>query len=656
MIKVPLENGIYKVNNGPEFDLNIAYTKNCNFDEKGIIKLSPALYNILNDTDTAAFSHTVDAVNTATGDFTFFTDSNVYEFDIDDLTSTEDPSNPSLNTSLRVASYGTKKWLIGTSLDIYEYSYLGAWVQRNSDATGFLEQFPSRSTWVGELSGDVHQYSTANLDDSPLSTTSTGPTLSMPLGYNITGLAYSNYRIGIATENASGEDALFLTWDGASTTANTGVFVKAPVLLDVVAYKGSWVVLSSKGQLLFFNGSGFDELGNLPSYYANALWIEPLTSRQYGRLLQVIGDRIFVNIGSQLTNDKWDSGILRGFYSGIWCYDPKVGLYHRYSLASSKLKNESCTSVSNVFTSGSSHYLLTGDPVMEGDVKYYAIKVDSTTFKLATTYANAIANTNATFSDASWGLQWILRTDWGQINYYNNVVGLFKHFNDAGSITDGKMPIFAEALIQTKALTSDHTLCVAHSLMDNIGSIVYNKSKSREIQDLFSSIIVKHKPLIGGDKIVIKYKIKEMEGQESIGEADDASPDTRYITWTNATTFTFTTSMMDGSNLEVGDEVEFQSGAGAGQTAHIVSATLVSTTWTIIVDEDVRGGESGNKSTVRFDRFKKLDTITSSNSLGIYTKQMSKIGKWIQIKLELRGVDVTIEEMIINNKTHAPVV
>jgi hypothetical protein len=656
MRKVPNENGIYRVNNGPEFEPNIAYTKNVNFDEKGVIKLSPALYNVLNDTDVAAFSHTVDAVNTGTGDFTFFTDNDVcYEFDIDDLSSTAD-ATVGMGTKLRVTPYGSKSWLIGTEDNIYEYTYLNVWKQRNDDNVGFLTQFPSRGTWVGENTDDVDQYALSELDDSPLSTTSTGPNLSMPRGYNITGIAYSNYRVGIATENESGGDALFLTWDGASTSANTGVFVKAPVILDVVAYMGSWVILTSKGQLLLFNGSGFDELAHLPSYYANALWIEPFSSRQYGSLMQIIGDRIFINLGSQLTNDKWDSGILRGFYSGVWCYDPAVGLYHRYSLAHSKLANESCTYADGVFTASSAHYLLTGDTVMEGDAKYYAIKIDGTTFKLATSYANAIAGTNTTFSGTPRVLQWVKRTDWGQINFYNNVVGLYKDFNDAGAITDGKLPIFAQALIQKKDLTVDATLCLCHTLMGNIGSVVYNKVKSTEIEDIYNSVIVKHNTLVGGDKIIIKYKIEDLDGQDSIGEANDATPDTGLITWTNATTFTFTTSMMDGSNLEEGDEVEFQSGAGAGQTAHIVSATLVSTTWTVVVDEDIRGGENGNKSTVRFDRFKKLATITSSNSNGVFTAPLNKVSKWCQIKLELRGVDVTIEEMIINNKPYKKVI
>jgi hypothetical protein len=655
MIKVPNENGVYRVNNGPEYAPNIAYTKNVNFDEEGVIKLSPALYNVLNDTDVAAFSHTVDGVNTGTGDFTFFTDNNVcYEFDIDDLTSVAD-TTVSMGQQLRVTPYGTKTWLIGTEDDIYEYTYLNVWKQRNSDPVGFLTQFPSRATWVGLVGDDVEQYALSELDDSPLSTTSTGPNLSMPRGYNITGMAYSNYRIGIATENESGGDALFLTWDGASTSANTGTFVKAPVILDVVAYKESWVILTSKGQLLLFNGNGFDVLADFQPYYFNSLWIEPFSSRQYGSLMQVIGDRIFINLGSQLTNDKWDSGILKGFYSGVWCFDPKVGLYHRYALAHSKLKNETVTASSNVFTSGAAHYLLTGDPVMEGDGKYYAIKVDATTFKLATTYDNAIAGTNATFNNGNWTLQWVVRTDWGQINFYNNVVGLFRHFNDAGAITDGKLPVFAEALIQKKDLTADATLCLAHGLMDNIGAVVYSKIKSPSKEDIFHSINVKHAPLTGNDQIIIKYKKEELQGQDAIGEANDGTPDTGYVTWVDSTSFTFPITMMDGSNLEVGDEVEFQSGAGAGQTAHIVSATLVSTTWTVVLDEAVRGGESGNKSTVRFDKWKKLTTITSSNSGGEFTAPLNKSSKWLQVKLELRGVDVTIEELIINNQPYKKV-
>jgi len=70
------------------------------------------------------------------------------------------------------------------------------------------------------------------------------------------------------------------------------------------------------------------------------------------------------------------------------------------------------------------------------------------------------------------------------------------------------------------------------------------------MSSLWASIGLKYRTLTEGNKIIIKYKLKDLPGQLSIGEAGDSSPDTGYITWTNSNTFTFTNSMMDGSYLE----------------------------------------------------------------------------------------------------------
>ena len=59
-----------------------------------------------------------------------------------------------------------------------------------------------------------------------------------------------------------------------------------------------------------------------------------------------------------------------------------------------------------------------------------------------------------------------------------------------------------------------------------------------------------------------------------------------------------------------------------------------------------------------FDTFRKIAEITKDQNRqnnGESIKKLNKPGKWIQVKLELRGNGITIEDLIINNQEHKPV-
>lgn len=652
MIKVPL-NSEFKVQNGPETKPNIAYTKNVDFDQEGYIKLSPPMPTLTDDTATAAFGHFVDIFNYDFNSYKAITDDGIFDIELDDLTVTLDAAAPSGETESRVAGFQSTTWIMNAGGDIWATDGT-TWTKRNDDTVDFFESFVSRNTWAGAVSGGVQQYAIANLDDSPLSTTSTGPDLVIPSFLTPTGQAYSNYRLGIATANRQQGNAFFFTWDGTSASAGQGVPVDAPAIIDVCSYQNSWALLTSRGQLLYFNGGGFDVLANLPVYYFSESWLDTLGSDQFGKILNSDSDIIYINIGSRLEGNSDDSGILNGFYSGVLCYDPAVGLYHRYGLSHSHIMKQTLTPTANVYTSTGNHYLLTGDIVVFDGIVKYAIKVDATNFKVASTYDAAIAGTNDTVSGAD-TINWIARTDWCQAESYNNLFGCVKKIDNSYTTAQGWIPTFAGGGLSQKDMTFDSTINILAPIFENVGTICYYKMMSSQIEDLYQSVIVKYKSLSDGDKIVVKYKLADGYKQIAVGEAGDSTPDV-YITWTDANTFTTT---KDLTQVEVGDEVEFFAGAGGGSTAHISSLSEAAGTWTVNLDEDIRGGESGNKSTCRFDSFKKLGVITKdtvNQAPGQALLRLNKTSKAIQVKLELRGRDITIEELIVNNQTQKDVV
>lgn len=659
MIKIP-QNNQFNVTNGAEIKPNIVFTKNVDFDEEGYIKLSPPMPSLLDD-DTTDFGIVSDAYNYSNYNYILPTRLKIWDLDLSDLSFTKDTSGLSTTRETRICGYDSDP-LLNTSSDIYELSDAATftWVQRNTSSIDYMTEFASRQTWVGDSINEIEQYSTSNLSSSPVSTTSTGPTLQFPNYLSTTGIAYSNYRIGVGTSHDTGGNAYFFTWDGASASANTGTPVDAPIIIDVIAYKNSWSILTSRGQLLYFNGAGWDILGNFPPYFFGVNWINALNySESHGRIMSVDNDIIYINIGSLLDSSEDNSGILQGFYSGVWCYDPQVGLYHRYSLSHSKLVRESLTPISGLFTR-TAHGLETGDRVLdvgEPAKTYFAIKITANTFKLADSYDLAILGTpTSVYVNNTDTLLWIERTDWGQLIYQNDANGVCLKIDNNLTKNSGYSPFFVSSEIFNTSLVSKEKFCLLADGFDNIGAVEYYKMKSIEVEDIWQSIIVKHKPLSEGDKIIVKYKIEDGPKKNSVGDAGDTTPDT-YATWVDADTFTFDDSVFDATGWEVGDEVEFMAGAGAGQTAHITEISEAAGVWTVSVDESIRGATAGAKSTLAFSRYKKLATITkeSSGFKGQSIIKLGKVSKWLQVKLEMRGNRITLEELIINNKVHNPV-
>lgn len=647
-MRIPGQDNKFFVSNGSDLIPNIQFTKNVDLDKYGYIKLSAPFPSILNSKVNTDYDILGDIIYLGDYEYVLSTDNKILHLDLDTLGFSANASYPRGDVRSRFVGWQNGDWYYGRS-DLYAFDGT-AFTSVNGDGVDYIETFPSRNTLVGEWAdGKFYQYAS--------NFSRTGPNLIIPDNFYCTGISYSNYRLGISTADDAIRQAFFFAWDGTNTSAQVGVPVNAPWILDSAAYKDSWVVVTSKGQILYFNGSGFDTLANLAPYYTPDNWIDVSTAHYHahGRTIYVDGDVIYHNVGSNMSASRDDTGILPGFWSGIYCYDQDVGLYHRYGLSGSFLRREALTPTAGVFTATSAHYLESGDKVIaDGGTKYYAIKIDGTTFKLANTYDLAIAGTaDSSIVSGAKTLFWIARTDWSQTGYYSGNVGAVIKFDNAMTAANGYVPFFAGAYMSNVSLSAAlNSLNVAAPKFDNIGSVTYYKIKSQTKEDIVKAVTVKTSKLKDSDKIIVKYKGKEPYTAMAIGEADDMTPD-RFITWTNDTTFTFPSTYLDASSVSAGDEVELVAGAGAGSTAHISTITLATGTYTVVLDEAIRGVAAGNKSTCVFDCFKKAAVITKdtqTNTPNTYTTRLfSNISKTFQLKLEIRGNDVVIEDVDIDN-------
>jgi hypothetical protein len=115
------------------------------------------------------------------------------------------------------------------------------------------------------------------------------------------------------------------------------------------------------------------------------------------------------------------------------------------------------------------------------------------------------------------------------------------------------------------------------------------------------------------------------------------------------------TTLKDFKSVLVGDEIEVVSGANAGYTAHITAIDNSTSVYGVTIDETMPV-TSGAFDFVA-DNWTKLTTITASSPSAFQGVDYSAFdrteGKWIEMKIEMRGRDVSIEQMQLVNAVHS---
>lgn len=661
--KIPsLQTKNITVTNGKtSYQGTIAYTKNINFDEEGYISLSAPMVNIYSsnvadggdvnlDLPVDVFAYDGD------GNYKVLTDDRAFNFNLGILTFSEDSGVTTYDKTSRVITWVSGEWFINAD-DVYQYDGSGGsatYTSRVNLSIDYLELFANRNSIVGSVGNLIKQYNTSFASTIDLT---------IPETFSVKGLSYSDNRVGVITQHVTGSDnANFFTWDGATTSANKGYPVNDSLITGIGAYKSSWAIITSSGELLYFNGGGFTSLGTLPSYYFGDDFISlaPGTTITVGKIINAQGDLVYVNCPSTPEHSITKKGYRQHVSGGVYCYDPAVGFYHRHAPSYSKYKKETGTSSSNIITLGT-HYMETGDEVylpsddqgLTGDTVYFAIKVSTTQIKLASTYNNAVANTALTITDGSIEIWYVQRKDYGVESLRINDLGVCKFDRGYSSFSDnGTVPFFLGGSIRPNNVSSsrEDVLNVLAPLMSNRGYLVTGRFQSEDITDTWQSVTIKYRQLSQQSSIIVKTKTKDIEpiivGDETLFNASYTGP---TIIWDQANSFSTT---FDLSGAEIGDEVHVFVGAGSGQSAHIQTITQMGSSYLVILDENLRGITSLAKSCVCIDKFKKTGTITALDDQGFKKITIDKKSPMLEVKVEARGIGVRISEIQVNKITN----
>lgn len=662
MLKLPINGKWTQLNNSDKFG-SLAYTKNVNLDEDGHIKLSPRMVSLSSAFWASAFGRY------AAGTFRIASQSNSYNLAITDTTNSIVEDEEANNPALVAGSHGVwwqNRWYESLDTSV-SYNTAGTWTtgavsSLTSGKRHVLCVFKNRNTLLVSNGNVVGQYDTSH-NTTGLSA------LTIPSDFEVTGMAYNGERVGIVTRlgtNSAGQngEAFFFLWDGATTAYNTGVSLGAYAGVTVFPYKSSFVVVTSQGQLLYWNGGGFDELAHFPFSKTEKVWGNLLSHLAFGDNIIVDGDIIYINLGFILTaTGRKQEQPMQESPSGVWCYDPKVGLYHRYSASISPaylhtITDANINTTTNVFTTAST-IPATGNPVYmtqgTSDLTvgkiYYVIKLNATTFKLATTKALAEAGTAIDITTATTSYFWMFDLlDYG-VSYSQQAGAIAIWGSSSLSFRD----LMVGSRLFSNALVVGTNLCTAVPFLENRGYFVTPRLYADSVQENIQKMFIKHRVLNTDDKIIVKVKTKDYIG---IPVACQTYVATELFTWTSDDEGYTTLDLSEAKTaLDAGEEleIEFIAGAGAGQTVRINEINYSAGTYSLVLAESVTGAASTLKSYFIIDNWKTMASVDATTQKdGVFEVSLGLVGKNPQIKIELRGYETCIEDIQIINKTHKP--
>lgn len=653
------QNKFWKQVNSTDQVGDIYVSKNLNFDEPCYVKLSPSPRAVIDQTVDADFDNP--AVILFNSDYGYFVGTWDEAFEVNEEVLIERPTQIATSGVPATDIETDAVWFGGlmavsqdTDLDYYDPS-ANTWTDTNisltSDGQHQLVHFLSLNALA------VVNVNTIKLYASPLTATPTlVTTLTIPSDFEITSACYFNQNIYIGTKHIFGGHAYLYIWNGLGTSAGQVYEVDSNTIFSVSAHKNTVYLTTGNGSLMRFNGSSFDPVDTFPIFKTDQSLSDDTNVAMYKNTVKSNGDLLYI----AFTNHENNSNRLVDQPDGVWCYDENVGLYNRYSFSNAlvgfdTIIESDVNTTTNEITVNADY--ITGTevvfnsvfgitPLVDGE-KYFVIRVDATHIKLATTLANALAGTaiDITSAGASNSLTFFPNTDYGQY-FIRRTMSLNVIERPVSNRIYGTDVMWGGEVENRTISNSSQILGVPSDGVSSRGYFVTSKALSANVTDIYNKITIKFSPFKNElDKIIVKYRTKDdMLTYIDISEWE--------VTWTSSTTFT--TTQAEWANAVVGDEVEFMRGAAGGLLAHITVISENAGTYTVTIDETFDWYTSGDKSVAIFRNWKKLTTFSYDSSGiedGVWTGTISETGKFIQLKVELRGVGVRIEEIILSNTT-----
>lgn len=653
---IPNNNRWTQLNDGDIFGiLNESYQ--LNFDKLGKLKGAKKPFAIYSSDSNADFGYVM-AILYFGDAYQVVTDDSVFSFDLQAGAITENatftPSTTLSSDALIFRDSGGVDQMIVTIDDNFcrwnggsSVSYtLGSLTSGVPHPLCGFESQPTYKLAIGN--GNV-----VKLFDNTWSASSIE--LTLPAQYIVTTLAYRNGYLYVGTKNKYGDEAKVFLWDGATANADYEVPIGGSWVFSLVPYNTTVVAIVDSGQLLQITGNQAVQIGALPVFYRqDAIWANAtgltLNGKVFHRGMKVWKNRIYINV-----DGSTETGFVPEMKSGIWCYDPNVGLYHMASHTSDQYVEDSGLSVTNsIITTSATHNLKDGDTVqfygvsgltgVDTGVKYYVSVESVTTIKLAKS-RKALSESNFVTitgtAGASDSLVYIPNTDWGSHrNATSGAVGLLSPLSSPLDMWTS--PIIWGARSDNKAGTAFYGL---FGLTDswNISRFKTQKIYTSNLSEIWNKITTYFDGLgIDNEKFILKKITGDKYGYPT---------EILKGVWLATNIINSDSTTLDEDewrDIDIGDEMVIVDGYGRGYSSHVLSIETSSNTVSITIDESI--GTVGQTVYIYVTNARKLGTVTSSRELNErFSDSLTEKSSWIQIEGELRGFQPEITNIQLDN-------
>ena len=347
-IQIPnQENKLSQPNNG-DFDGNIWATWNMDFiSNPGAIRVSPQTSVVMSNLDSTYMVYPVQFVEGA------FLDGTIRIWAICDgvvfyTSSTNVPSGgwtkdatANTPTALDYRYSDGVEWngsLIVSGLTALSKLTAGTWTA--SYKTGFTTAIPhplgkgfNNLLLVGDYSATYGAVVTSiDTSDNVYSNR-----LIFGKDFQVVWIRSSSNMIYVGCKNINGGRAKVFAWDGSAENYNYDYKINgsesfAGVIQNEVPY-----TINERGELLALTGSAFTQIAKLPIFntdnhlHTEARGFIPSVTRN-GMTVQDNRIHILLKAAYETAIGNTPTIAMENMLSGIWCYDPQIGLHHRYSV------------------------------------------------------------------------------------------------------------------------------------------------------------------------------------------------------------------------------------------------------------------------------------------------------------------------------------
>lgn len=169
--------------------------------------------------------------------------------------------------------------------------------------------------------------------------------------YDFTGMAATSELIWVTTINNDGGNAVVFSWDGVTENVYDGQYeIPDTSVISICVKDNIPHITTGSGIVMAFNGSYFEEVARFP--FTNIVLsakndpdIDNVTNSStqgrwiHNKGMEVIGNKIHFLISPAADGNSTLFGDFARL-AGIWCYDPEIGLYHRYAISISTTNGE----------------------------------------------------------------------------------------------------------------------------------------------------------------------------------------------------------------------------------------------------------------------------------------------------------------------------